>query len=62
MAQLGSTKTVYIDLDLAEARKRIKKVMSEAQEANRALARLEERLGAFSAQLDKYGIRLEVEQ
>lgn len=52
---------LLIDLELAAARQRVKRVIREAEEVNRDLARLQEKLGGLSARLAEYGIALEVE-
>lgn len=40
---------IEIEVDVTEARRRVKRVIAEAQEANRELAKLEEHLAAIEA-------------
>lgn len=53
--------TLRVALDVADVRRKIKRVLAETQEANRELARLEERLERLRLELAESGIRLEVE-
>ena len=62
MAQPEKTITVLVDADLSRVRRKIKRVIAEAQEANRELASLEQRLGTLGAKLREFGIDLEVEE
>jgi BMFP domain-containing protein YqiC len=48
-------------LDLSAARAQVKKVVRAADEANRELARLEDRLAELEARLASVGIHLEVQ-
>lgn len=55
---------IEIAVDTTSARQRIKRIISEAQEANRELARLEERLAEFEqryADAVQAAFRIEVE-
>lgn len=54
--------TVLVDADLSRVRRKIKRVIAEAQEANRELASLEQRLGTLGGKLREFGIDLEVEE
>lgn len=47
--------------DVQDARRRVKRIVTEATEANRDLARLETALDAHLATLNALGIRLEVD-
>jgi transcription elongation GreA/GreB family factor len=49
-----------IMLDISGARAQVKKVVRAADEANRELARLEDRLAELEARLANAGIHLEV--
>lgn len=52
--------TVKLQVDVTEARRRIRRVLAEAKQANIALAKVEERLGSLVSTLAEYGIRVEV--
>ena len=56
-----ATATILIDADVSRVRRKIKRVLTEAQEANRELAALEDRLGTLGSRLRQYGIDLEVQ-
>ncbi len=60
MAAQPDSITVMVNLDVAAARTQVKRVIREANEANRLLAELEEKLDAFAAKLRTFGIDLEV--
>ena len=51
---------VLVDADVYRVRRKIKGVISMAQDANRELAQLEEHLGTLGARLRRYGIDLEI--
>lgn len=51
---------IHIDLDVSRARSRVKRMRREAQELDRDLAILEERLGGLAAKLKPFHITLEV--
>lgn len=61
MAAQPETMNVMVELDVARARAQVKRVIREAQEANRLLADLEEKLDAFAARMRRFGIDVEVE-
>ena len=57
----GKVITILVDADFTRVRRKIKRVIAEAQDANRELARLEEYLGTLGAKLREFGIDLEVD-
>lgn len=63
MAHLGKIEVpVTVVVDVQHARKRVKRILSEAQEANRELAQLETALDEHFANLNRIGITLEVDR
>lgn len=62
LAQLDPKVKLLIDVNVSDARRRVKRAMAEINEANRALARLENQLSEFGKKLAQYGIRVEVSE
>lgn len=62
MAHLARVEVpVTIIVDVQHARRRIRRLITEAQEANRELAKLETAIDAHFAKLNELGISLEVD-
>lgn len=61
MAAQPDTIQVMIEMDIAKARQRVKRVIKEAQDANRELAELEEKLDTLGARLRRFGIDLVID-
>ena len=49
---------VMVDVDVSRVRRKVKAVIREAQDANRELAQLQERLGTLGGRLQALGIDL----
>lgn len=60
MAHLERDIQMLVDVDVSHARMKLKHVIRDAQEANRELAQLQEKLDTLGGRLARFGIALEV--
>jgi hypothetical protein len=57
---LAQSTNILIDVDISRVRSKVRAVIRDAQDANRELAQLEERLGTLGSKLAPFHIGLKI--